>query len=187
MKINIFEKRFAKRLKDNKNRSVIELCIKNEIDFYNDYSYLNNSINKNIKINNNIIHYLINETENIPLKNSLLICIRTLNTISQNSGFFEKLVKKNIHKKISTINKRIKKINIHSIVLALIGMLLIGMTQISNFVSKQFSLNEFIIVMSWVFMWKAVDLMFFEKTRILKKKRTLMKIYFSQITSENVL
>ena len=185
MKTSIFEKRVIKKLKNAKNKSVINLYINNEIDLYNKYSYLNNDINNNPIINNDIIDYLTGETENISFKNSLLISIKTVNTIFLNSDIIEKLIKENIYKKLSIINRRIKRLNVYSVVLALIGMLLIGITQISEFLTKEFPVREFIIVMSWVFMWKAVDIIFFEKTGILKSKRVLMKIYFSEITLEN--
>ena len=183
---SIIERRFAKKLKNRKNKSIVELYIKNDSDFYNNYSYLNNIDNKNIMINENVINYLVKETENISIKNSLLIYIKKISKVLQQEDSIEKLIKEDIHEKIFIISKRIRNINIHSIILALIGMLLIGITQLPKFEAKYFSFKEFVIVMSWVFMWKAVDLIFFEKAGLLKKRGTLMKIYFSEIKIENI-
>ena len=186
MKTNIFEDKFLKRLKNYKDKYIVELCIESEKDFYNNFSYLSNRYNNNVKINSDIIEYLINETENMPLKHSLMISIKTSNLIIQNIDFIIKMIKENIYYKLSIINSRIKRLNVHSVILALIGMLLIGMTHIFGFITKQYSINEFIIVISWVFMWKAVDLIFFEKAGMLKKRKILAKIYFSEITIEDV-
>jgi len=82
-------------------------------------------------------------------------------------------------------NNKIKGINIKSFILIWIGMILISITQIFQFVERRYSLNELIIVMSWVFMWKAIDLIFFEKRELLKEKRNLLKIYFSEFLLYN--
>jgi hypothetical protein len=63
-----------------------------------------------------------------------------------------------------------------------VGMALIGSTQIFTIASRRYSLNEFIIVMSWVFMWKAVELIFFERGKLIKEKAVLLKIFFAEIT-----
>ena len=185
MKTNIFENSFIKKLKNYKDKYIIELCIENEKDLYNNFSYLNNKYSDNVKINSDIIEYLIDEAENMPLKHSLMVSIKTTNAITQNVDFIEKIIKENIRCKLLIINKRIRRSNIHSLILALIGMFLIGITHIFGFITKQYSINEFIIVMSWVFMWKAVDLIFFEKAGMLKNRIVLAKIYFSELTMDS--
>ena len=189
METGIIEKIFVKKMKQGKNRTIVELYLNNEMDLFAKFSYVNdaNYFNKNsVKINNEIINYIITETENIPLRNNLAISIKYLYQVNYEVKFIEKIIKENINEKLSTINKEIKKLNLKSFVLAWIGMMLIGITQIFQIFERRYSINEFIIVMSWVFMWKAVDLIFFERVKLMKEKGTLLKIYCSEIFMERL-
>jgi len=93
MKIGIFEKIFLKKLKNTKNKSIIELCINNEQDLFNKYTIFNGKDmeNNNVRINNDLIEYLKNEIKNIPSKNALMIKIR--NGTIYDVKFIEELIK----------------------------------------------------------------------------------------------
>ena len=184
MKINILEKIYSRKIKNNKNKSVVELCINNEMDLCNKYSICdkNDIKNNNVRINNEIIDYLINEIKVVPHKNTFVINIKIFDKMDFEINFIKKLIKDSIDRKMLIINKKIKRVNIYSFILAWVGMMLIGITQIFQFIEKRYSLNQFIIVMSWVFMWKAVDLIFFERAEIIKEKGILLKIYYSDVT-----
>ena len=175
MKIDLIRKLYTKKIKNSKDKSYIELYINNEADLFNKYSiYKKDAImNNNLKINSEIIDYLINETKIMPIKNVLGINVKIAEKINCDTGSINKLIKDNIYEKITIIDRKIKKININSFILAWIGMMLIGITHIFHFFEQGYPLNEFIIVMSWVFMWKAVDLMFFERAELMKEKGIL--------------
>jgi hypothetical protein len=189
MENGIFDKIIAKKLRRNVNKTKIKLCINNNAELYNHFT-ISNKENKNIvsningKINNEIIDYLIIEAENIPPKNSLIIAMETFEKTNETIEFIEKLIKENFKEKLYAINKRIRKINRNSLILILIGMILIGITQIFQIMERRYSLNEFVIVMSWVFMWKAVELIFFERTKLIKEKAILLKVFYSEIIIE---
>jgi len=186
MKTLFLGKLLKRKMIHNKNRSVIELCINNEMELFNNYSLLKNNSHNNPKISSDIMDYIKSETGNIDIKNALIISIKLADEIKFEIRYIEKLIRDCIDSKILILDKKIKKLNIHSFLLALTGMMLIGLTQIFHILEKRFSLHEFIIVMSWVFMWKAVDLMFFERAELMKEKGILAKIYFSEITLENI-
>jgi hypothetical protein len=178
MKINFFEKMIIKRLKNNKNKTKIKLCVNNIMDIYNPYSIIDNGKcleDNNIKINNEIIEYLISETENIPKHDSLIIAIDTPEEIKS----IEKIIKENIKDRIIKTNKETKKANRNASVLAVVGMLLIASTEL--FQINRYSLREFIIVMSWVFMWKAIETFFFERMKMTKEMAILLRIYLSEM------
>ncbi|AEF85768.1 hypothetical protein TREPR_3686 [Treponema primitia ZAS-2] len=190
MENGIFEELMTKKLRHNVNKTKIKLCINNDMELYNHFTISINedksiSNNGNGKINNEIIDYLIIETGNVPLKNSLIIAMETFKKINETIEFIEKLIKENIKEKLYIINKRIRNINRNSFILILIGMVLIGITQIFQIMERRYSLNEFVIVMSWVFMWKAVELIFFERVKLMKEKAILLKIFYSEIIIDN--
>ena len=183
MKIEIVKKLYLKKMKNSKEENIVELFIDNEIDLFSKYSIRKKDSvgNTNSKINNDIIDYLVNEVKIIPIKNRLKIYLKVVTKIINDNDLISKMIKNNVIEKITIINKRINKININSLLFALLGMLFIGVTQVLQFIEKRYSLNEFVIVMSWVFMWKAVDLMFFERAELMKEKGILLKIFFSEI------
>ena len=110
-----------------------------------------------------------------------MINIKVLDKKKDTINIFEKLLKKNMNEKIIKINNQIKKINRNAWILLFIGLFLISITQIFDISGKRYSVNEFIIVMSWVFMWKAVEIFFFERMKVVREKRKLLKIYYSEI------
>jgi hypothetical protein len=185
--MGVFEKIAIKRIKSNPRKTLIDLCINNENELYNHFSKLNNVIiskSNTIKISNEIIEYLMAETEKIDQKDSLKIRIKVLEKQNIDIELIEKLIKENIKEKLSNLNKKIKRTNRISFILIFIGMILVGITQMFQFFEKRYSFNEFIVVMGWVFMWKAIELLFFERFKLIKEKRILMKIYFSEIIME---
>ena len=163
-----------------KNISVIELCINDEKDLYNKFTVsANNTSNK--KINDKIIDYLMAETENTPIHDPLVISVKLFNKTDIEISRIEKMIKENITEKINSINKTLRRLRIYAIICTLIGMFLIGTIQFMHAVESRYPLNEFIIVMSWVFMWKAVEFMFFDKIKLRRDKRFFLKIYNAEI------
>ena len=165
------------------NIPTIELCINDEKDLYNKFTILGKDKPdaSNAKINNDIIDYLMAETEKAPVHSSLVIAIKLQKEIVVGIDNIEKLIKESVIERISLINKTLRRFRIFAIISALIGMFLIGTTQFTHIIERRYSLNEFVIVMSWVFMWKAVELMFFDKMKYGRDKGLLLKIYISKI------
>jgi hypothetical protein len=150
--------------------NIIKVCINNETQIYNQFTLIK-GMNDKVKINDEIINFLYEEIENSPKNNKTVIEFYAeggfINTIKS----MEKLIKDRISTKINIINVRIKKQKRNAIVLALVGMFLIGSTQVSQNLNRHISLHEFIIVISWVFMWKAIEIFFFEKMKLIKEKK----------------
>jgi hypothetical protein len=178
MKNNIFNKLVVKKLESDENRTEIKLCINNDTELYNSFSNIKNGYGK---INDDVIDYLKNETEDIPKRHGVIITLELCEKTSEKMEIIEKLIKTKIEEKIRKVNEKVKKINRNSCILALLGMILIGATQVFQTLEKRYAFNELIIVMSWVFMWKAVELFFFERVSLIKEKAILMKIYYSKV------
>jgi hypothetical protein len=183
--MGFFEEIAVKRIKSNPRKTLIDLCINSEDELYNHFSKLNTvSIARagNAKINNEIIEYLIMETEKTDQRDSLKIGVKTPEKQDIDVELIEKLIKKNINEKLSGLNTKIRRTNSIAFILIFIGMALVGVTQIFQVFENRYSFNEFIIVMGWVFMWKAIELLIFDRFKLIKEKAILMKIYYSEIT-----
>lgn len=64
-------------------------------------------------------------------------------------------------------------------VLTFIGIFLIAITQIFQIFKDRYAFNELVIIISWVFIWKSVELFFFERIKLLHKIVNFAKIYYS--------
>jgi len=173
---------YEKHIQNNKSKSIIELCINSNDDFYNHFSTINNGNilnDPNLKISDEVVDYLIEEAKCIPKRNSIIINFKLADKVQCEIEVIKNILKNNISSKILSTGNSIKKINIYSIFMILIGTSLIGIKQ---FINKTYSLNELIVVMSWVFMWKAIDFIFFEKSKLRKEIFILKKIYFANIS-----
>jgi sRNA-binding carbon storage regulator CsrA len=182
--MGFFEKVAVKRIKSNPRKTLIDLCINSENELYNHFSKLDNVIiakADNAKINNEIIEYLIMETEKIDQRDSLKIGVKAPEKQDVAVEQIERLIKENINEKLSSLNGKIRRTNSIAFILIFIGMALVGVTQIFQVFENRYSFNEFIIVMGWVFMWKAIELLIFDRFKLIKEKAILMKIYYSKI------
>ena len=184
MASGFFERLIIGKIKNSPYKSAIELCINDEKELFNRFSVLNNNSGAG-KVNSDIIAYLVNEAENLPLKNSAVIHIKMPGSITLKTESVESLIKDNIREQLLKTNKKLRSKNRYSIVLACIGMLCIAFTQVFQFLARRYSFNEFVIVISWVFMWKAVELFFFERAVLMKEKRILMKLLYSEVVFHN--
>ena len=187
MEKDIFKKHMIKRIKSCKGKSIVGLYINNEMELYNNFSIMNTKyafVNFNGKINHEIISYLTAETKKIPRENSLIVVIKIPEESNWEIDFIEKLIKENIHERLSVIEKKRRTLNRNALILALIGVVLMSVKHISHAFENLYSLNEFVVVMSWVFMWEATELFFFKRAKRVREAVILMKIYFSQMILE---
>jgi hypothetical protein len=187
MKNGFFERMTIKKLKSIQNKTKVELCINDIIEIYSPFSIVNDGDhieNNNAKINKEIIEYIKTGAENIPGKNGLIICIKISEKTNGKIETIEKLIKEHIQKKLLEINEKIRRTNRNAFIFAIIGIFLIAITQFYQIIERRYALNEFIIVMSWVFMWKAVEIIFFERIKLIKEKVILLKICYSEIRRE---
>jgi hypothetical protein len=187
MKIGFLEKMAIKKFKNTSNKTKVNLCINNIVEIYNPLSIItnnNSTENNNAKINDIIVEYIKNETENISKRNGLIISIKISRETNGEIKLIENIIKKYIQKELIKVNKRIRRTNKNAFIFTIIGVFLIAITQFYNIIEKGYAFNEFIIVMSWVFMWKAVEIIFFELVKLIKEKAILLKIYYSEIIKE---
>jgi hypothetical protein len=182
----IFEKFLKNKTKNNpKNVKIITLCINKETQIFNRFTMFDEEIAEinalNItRIDNDLIEYLMNEVENIPLRDNIRINIRVKKDMVNKVTAIEKLIKDDVKLKIDLLNKDIKKLQRNSFILALFGMVSIASTQFSQLFENTFAFRELVIVMGWVFMWNAIELFFLDRVKKNRNKIKLVKMYYSE-------
>jgi hypothetical protein len=77
-----------------------------------------------------------NETENIPMKNGLIISIKISRETNGEIKLIENIIKKHIQKELLKVNERIRQANRNALVFTIIGMFLIVITQFYRIIEK---------------------------------------------------
>jgi hypothetical protein len=181
----ILGKLIKRRQKKSKNVNTITLCINTETQIFNKFTMFDKEIAeinwKTItRIDNELIEYLKSEVENVPIGNNIKIDIIVKQNMVNKVIEVENLIKENIQLCIKELDIKTKNIGRQSFFLILIGLISIALTQFSQFLENTFSFKELVIVMSWVFMWKAIELLFFERRKLVKEKLKLLKMYYCE-------
>jgi hypothetical protein len=185
-------KLFKYRQKKAKDMSTINLCINAETQIFNKFTMFDKEIaeiNWNIitRIDNELIEYLKNEVVNVPIKNNIKVDIYVKQKMVNKVSDIENLIKENIQLKINQLDTKIKNIIMQSLIFILIGLILIGIAEYSKFIVNTVLHKELVIVMSWVFMWKAIELIYFERRKLKKEKFKLLKMCFCEYKIKKVI
>lgn len=151
------------------------LCIINEHDLYDKYTLFDdeNTLDGNRQINSGIIDYLQDKAQYVSAKTKLKITIQTRLPVS--IDHIDDLIKAAIKQKLLRLKIKLKKINLHSILLALTGLVSVSFTHMVF--KSTFALHELFIVIGWVFIWRAIEIIFFDRLELASIKAGLLKIH----------
>jgi hypothetical protein len=136
-------------------------------------------------VDEEIIEYLERAVEYIPIKYPVDILVSTAH---KGSGVIEKLrelVNKNVYSRLLAANHDLKRNGLISLVLAVIGLLMLGL---QAFFASRFDIpmsNEFLLIISWVFIWKAVETFFFDRQKKRLAYFKLMQLYMAEYHKDN--
>jgi uncharacterized membrane protein YpjA len=112
-------------------------------------------------INTDIIDYLLKETENIPVFNKIIIHVAFPSLTMDKLNVLKALINEHIGMEISYIKSRKKRRVIFALIIAMIGSFFLSTKIIfPDFFTKN-SLNDISVIAGWVFLWRAIELLFF--------------------------
>jgi hypothetical protein len=66
----------------------------------------------------------------------------------------------------------------NSFILALVGIGILGLIDRIPYLINRYAFNELFVVISWVFIWRFVDMFFFERKKIRQRMMRMVKIFF---------
>jgi hypothetical protein len=180
------------RQKKAKDMSTINLCINNETQIFNKFTMFDKEIaeinwNTITRIDNELIEYLKNEVVNVPIKYNIKVDIYVKQNMVNKVSDIENLIKENIQLKINQLDTKIKNVIKQSFIFLLIGLILIGLTEYSKIIVNTVLHKELVIVMSWVFMWKAIELVYFKRIKLKKEKLKLLKMCYCEYKIKKII
>lgn len=156
----------------------ITLFFRNASDIIDSYSAASPSGSS--VVNPEIVEYLESRVSAIQLKRKVTIEIEYGGEPPGDPFLPEKLIKKNLEASIIVSLRRNSKIMFSSFALALAGIaILFFLNQIPYF-TDHYAFHELFVVISWVFIWRFVELFFFERTKLRFRRMKLLQIYLAE-------
>jgi len=162
--------RRAERNIISKNRNEIKLSVTGDI--YDKYSGL-----KDRFINKDIISYLEDKAKYFPAFEKLTILVE-----SPEPGIMEDLksgVNAQLKRELTDIEYELKKDFRESVLLFFAGVVSFLFEAFFSIGFQSKMLDNLMVIVCWVFVWRSVEIFFFERRELRKRKRKLLQLYLA--------
>ena len=164
------EKRVLKNIKTG-----ITLRLIKSDEIYEKYSN-----HRDKQISHEILEYIEDQVKYIPVYSQLTITIESDENNVVKIEDVENAVKN--HLRVGIIEKQIEMAqNLKEfIALLVLGVASFGVKAIINKYISNASINEILLIVAWVFIWRAVETFYFERKKIRKDKLKLIQLYMAR-------
>lgn len=153
----------------------ISLKISDEKSVFNEYSSI-----KDAKINERILWYLEEQLKYTPIYSRIVIRANIPSKNEKGIGVLQELIKKNLRERIHSIQLDLNRNRKEFFLLLSLGLTAFIFLRIFNYFLPEITLDELFLVVCWVFLWTATEKQFFERKKILDKKRRLIQLYLAE-------
>ena len=131
-------------------------------------------------INPEIVEYLESRVNSIPFDKKLTVEIEYGAKMPDDPLLPEKLIKKELKTTITASLHRNRRIMAGSLLLALAGIGILAFINKFPYINDIYAFNELFVVISWVFIWRFVEMFFFERTKLQFRRMKLFQIFFAE-------
>ena len=166
------------KLKAGETQEFITLFFKDEREIIDPYSA--GELSGSAIINPAVIEYLGSRVSPIPPKKKITIEIEYGGNVSVDPYLPEKLIKKKLEQSLFTSFRKNFRIMVSSFALALAGLAILGFINKIPYFTDRYAFNELFVVVSWVFIWRFVEMFFFERIKLRHQHSDLLKIYLAE-------
>lgn len=159
----------------------IDLEIQKESDIYQKYTMLFRK-----RISQEIMNYLEEATKYVPLYKPVKINVTLPNqSISEELlKQIELMVERSLARRIIDLNIIIKDIILKSFLMIIFGLISMVVNILLDTYFSIYMLEEVFMIASWVFIWKAVEGLFFDRRKTHISKLKLLQIYSADYESK---
>ena len=151
---------------------IIQIGLKNVEDFFNPYSYKDYEL-----VNTELLDFIYTNEKTIPISESITLEINTECPVNKDDQQRIKETLKRQHAEdVIVVNKKLKQNFLSGIINFLLGVLILAGTlflENNEFFMSNVLINTLMII-AWVFVWKAIEQLFIERVRL---KNLLIRNY----------
>jgi len=173
-KYSELENKIEKRTK-NRNEYSIQLSIDDENDIYNKYS-----LNGNTQIKNEIIDYLEEQVKYVSIAHSITIQVEYKSKNQSTISILQMLIKDKLEDRLSILYQEIHSKLRETILFVILGLISFFLLSIVGRITSSRTIKEILLIICWVFIWKAVEIYFMERRKLVSERLKLMKLYFAK-------
>lgn len=151
---------------------IIQIGLKNVEDFFNPYSYKDYEL-----VNTELLDFIYTNEKTIPISESITLEINAECPVNKDDQQRIKETLKRQHAEdVIVVNKKLKQNFLGGIINFLLGVLILAGTlflENNEFFMSNVLINTLMII-AWVFVWKAIEQLFIERVRL---KNLLIRNY----------
>ena len=166
---------------DEEGRSVINITVYNDDDFLSPYACDTEEI-----ISSEVSEFLEHSVKNVSPKSSLHLHIKSNEIDETEQVKYRTAIKNYYFTKLIDIKRQLRKLTLISIVFMLASLVIFACSAFIPFLSSTPVINEFVIVIGWVFAWEAVDLFCIQRNQINIEKMRYTNLMYAKITYEKL-
>lgn len=131
-----------------------------------------------------LIELLEERTIYLPLRRGIIIKIKSPDNNSEHiTKEIRDLIREHLIPIIHYIDLDQRRLIRVSALLMIFGVLAMGTASLlSQLAFNAYSLHEILVITSWVFIWAAVEMFFFDRRKLKNRKHRLQRIYFAEFS-----
>ena len=169
------------KLKDKSFNEIetINIKIKSEEELYSGYNYDRNEV-----LNPALGDFLLEKAESLPAKSKLRLKFFSDVNIKEHELF--SAIKNKFKGEFENYQRKLKKTALFSLVVLILGILFLGLFILEEMFFQTPILSIILEIVSWVFIWEAVDAFFLQRSSLKEKRLQMARIYDAEMEVVNV-
>ena len=159
--------------RDEEKRLVVNMTVQDDSNFLSVFSISGTPV-----ISMDVAEFIENSTQLIPAGELLTLRVHSDCVDAQEQIIYEEAIKEYYAEKYIANERELKKNNRLSYLLAMMGIIVLALAILLDYMANSLIWAEVIDIVAWVFLWEAVDIRAFSN-RSLKSKRLRYLAYMS--------
>ena len=153
---------------------LIRVVIESDALIVDPYSYLGDAA-----VRRELLEYIEKEAWAIPLSTRIRIEFELKKGVSSTAEVIAELIRQDLRERIQGLRETMRRLMRRSLWLTLVGILIFAVETIMPQWSNPGAIHEMLIIMCWVFIWKAVESFFFERRSAMLERMRLVHLYMA--------
>lgn len=171
---NIKEKEF---MIDGEGNSVVNVSVEEDDDFLSPYGD-----SENLVISEEMAGYLKNATNGIPVKDDLHFKIKCSDVNKHNENKFRKAIHNYYTNQFVEVERKLKSNAFSVLATFILALIFLAVWAVLDHFKMVEVVTLIIEIVAWVFMWEAVDLLFFQRAQLRHKKHRILQLISAKVS-----
>lgn len=156
---------------------ILEQEIIIDIYFYKKELILSPFFSNKYMISNELMEFLCKEIQSDYLSKKIILNFNHNDISSGERSIYKKAIHYTYEKLFEEINLKIKRMNIISFLMFMIGFIILGLAVVVKSIKLNTIFIEVFQIIAWVFVWDSVDIFVFKRNRLkeLRNKYAVLK------------